>query len=173
MTLPVKEIIHHSDFSRDAGGSALGARLRRLSEQVDRDATRIYAARGVAFEQRWFGPLNQIVKHGPLAVGEIAERLGITHVSVSQAAKSLEAAGLVASQPDPADGRRRLLSLTPEGRSRVRELAPLWAAFDTASRALDAEAGGVVAVLDHLDDALGRASLFDRISALLDAPDVE
>lgn len=162
-----------SDSSRDAGGGALGARLRRLSEQIDRDATRIYVARGIEFEQRWFGPLNQIVQNGPLAVGEIAERLHITHVSVSQATRSLEGAGLVASEPDAADGRRRVLSLTPKGQALVRALTPQWAAFETAAAALDMEAGGVVSVLDRLDDALARMSLFDRISELLDRSDAE
>lgn len=157
----------NSDFSRTAGSSALGARLRRLSEQIDRDATRVYSARGVAFEQRWFGPLNQIAWNGPLAIGEIAERLRITHVSVSQAAKSLEAAGLVVSRPDAADGRRRVLELTPEGEVQVRALAPLWDAFDAAAASLDREAGGVVSVIDRLDDALERLSLFDRIGNLL------
>jgi DNA-binding MarR family transcriptional regulator len=155
------------DFNRDAGSKALGARLRRLSEQIDRDATRIYAVRGIDFEQRWFGPLNQIVRNGPLAIGEIAARLGITHVSVSQAMRSLEAAGIVVSRPDAFDGRRRVLSLTPDGQALVHSLAPLWAAFDTAAAELNEEAGDVVKLLDRLDDALTRASLFDRISALL------
>jgi DNA-binding MarR family transcriptional regulator len=159
--------VSNDDFNRSVGSSALGARLRRLSEQIDRDATRVYAARGVAFEQRWFGPLNQIVQNGPMAIGEIAEKLRITHVSVSQAARSLEAAGLVASCADAADGRRRLLALTSEGRARVRELAPIWAAFDTAATDLDDEAGGVVPILDRLDEALARMSLFDRISEML------
>jgi MarR family transcriptional regulator, organic hydroperoxide resistance regulator len=160
--------VRDSDYSRDAGGGALGARLRRLSEQMDRDATRVYAARGIAFEQRWFGPLNQIVLNGPLTVGEIAERLRITHVSVSQAARSLEAAGFVASRSDTADGRRRVISLTPKGLAQVRELAPLWAAFEKTAAALDKEAGGIVSILTRLDDALARMSLFDRISGFLD-----
>lgn len=157
-----------SDFNREAGSKALGARLRRLSEQIDRDATRVYAARGIEFEQRWFGPLNQIVQSGPLAIGEIAKRLRITHVSVSQAARSLEAAGVVVSLADVVDGRRRVLSLTPDGNALVSELAPMWMAFDEAAAMLDEEAGGVVPMLDRLDDALGRLSLFDRISQVLD-----
>jgi len=161
------------DFIRDAGSGALGARLRRLSEQVDRDATRIYAARGMTFEQRWFGPLNQIVRNGPLTIGEIAERLRITHVSVSQAARSLEAAGLVASRADAADGRRRVLFLTAEGEARVRELAPVWAALEAAATALDRDAGGVVSVLGRLDHALAERSLFDRVCALLDRAEDE
>jgi DNA-binding MarR family transcriptional regulator len=156
-----------NDFSRQAGGSALGARLRRLSEQMDRDATRVYTARGIQFEQRWFGPLNQISLNGPLAIGELAERLRITHVSVSQSARSMEAAGLVASQSDAADGRKRLLSLTAKGETLVRELTPMWDVFDKAAAAVDAEAGGAVAVLDRLDDALAQRPLFDRISELL------
>ncbi|RZF60548.1 MarR family transcriptional regulator [Sphingomonas populi] len=162
----------NDDFNRNAGSSTLGARLRRLSEQIDRDATRVYAARGIVFEQRWFGPLNQIVQNGPMAIGEIAEKLRITHVSVSQAARSLEAAGLIASYADAADGRRRLLALTSEGQARVRELAPIWAAFDTAATALDEEAGSVVPALNRLDDALADLSLFDRVSELLDRPGI-
>ncbi|OYY91000.1 MAG: hypothetical protein B7Y45_04705 [Sphingomonas sp. 28-66-16] len=137
-----------------------------------RDATRASAARGIAFEQRWFGPLNQIVQHGPLAIGEIAERLRITHVSVSQAARSLEAASLVASQPDAADGRRRVLSLTLAGEALVRTWAPMWAGFDSAAAALAAEAGGVVAILDRFDTALAEKSPFDRIADHLDRSDV-
>jgi DNA-binding MarR family transcriptional regulator len=152
-----------SDYSRSHGGSALGARLRRLSERLDRESTRVYAARGVAFEQRWFGLLNQLVLNGPMSVGDIAAALRITHVSVSQSSRSLEKAGIVASAPDPADARRRRLALTDKGRVLVAELAPLWESFYAAASELNDEAGDVVALLDRLDDALERKSLFERI----------
>lgn len=151
------------DYSRSAGGAALGARLRRLSEQVDRDATRVYSALGIRFEQRWFGVLNQIVLHGPLPVGEIAERLQITHVSISQAARSLELAGLICRRADATDGRRRLLTLTSAGETLVSSTKKIWAAFDAAAEELNAEAGDVVKLLDRLDDALEQRSLFERI----------
>ena len=85
------------DYSRSKGGQALGARLRRLSERLDGDGTRIYAARGVAFEQRWFGILNQLILKGSSSVGELASTIRITHVSVSQACRSLEKAGIIRS----------------------------------------------------------------------------
>ncbi|RYG81768.1 MAG: MarR family transcriptional regulator, partial [Alphaproteobacteria bacterium] len=47
-----------SDYSRSFGGAALGARLRRASERIDRDGTRVYATRDVRFEQRWYGVLR-------------------------------------------------------------------------------------------------------------------
>ena len=152
------------DYSRNAGGSALGARLRRLSERIDRDVATIYAAHGVAFEQRWFGVLNQIVLNGPMSVGEIASALRITHVSVSQSSGSLDRAGLVRSRPDPVDARRRQLALTDQGKRLVADLAPLWRALDEAAIELDAEAGNLVKLLDRLDDALDRESLPDRVA---------
>ncbi len=151
------------DFPRKSRGAAIGARLRRLSELIDGDATRIYAAQGIRFEQRWFGVLNQLDLHGPMSVSELAATLRISHASISQTRQSLEKAGVLASELDPEDSRRRRLMLTEKGRKLLQRLKPLWKALAQAARELDAEAGDVVAALDRLDDALARRSLFDRV----------
>lgn len=153
------------DYSRRSGGAALGARLRRLSDKIDADIARVYAALGITFEQRWFGVINQLTLNGPMSVGELAAALRITHVSVSQTRQSLEKAGLVNAGLDPLDARRRPLVLTQAGRDLVVRLRPLWDAFDNAAQELDAEAGRVATALGRLDDALARAPLFDRIMA--------
>lgn len=152
------------DYNRALGGAALGARLRRISERMDRDSTRIYAARGLQFEQRWFGILNQIVRNGPMSVGDIAGALRISHASVSQARRSLELADLVQSLSDDADARRRQLTLTPRGAQFVKDLRPLWQALEVAAQQLNAESGDVVALLDRLEDAMDARSLFDRVT---------
>ena len=153
-----------TDYSRSFGGAALGARLRRASERIDRDGTRVYAAQGIEFEQRWYGILRQLVEHDrPMAVGEIAAILRITHASVSEASRSMEKSGLVESATAPEDGRRRLLRLTAAGQALATELTPLWNAFSDAAVELNAEAGDLVDLLDRLDDALDRRSMFDRI----------
>lgn len=144
-------------------GAAIGGQLRRLSERIDRDVSRLYDHLGIEFEQRWFGPLNRLVQVGPQTVGELAAALRITHVSVSQSARSLEAAGYVRSDPDVRDARRRRLSLTPKGLSLVEELTPLWIEMNRAAEALNAEADDVARCLDRLDKALDAGSLFDRV----------
>ncbi len=116
------------------------------------------------FEQRWYGLLNQLVLNGPMSIGDIARSLRITHVSVSQASRSLEAAGIIISAPSTEDARRRELRLTPKGDDLVARLAPLWLAFNSVAEALNAEAGDVVRLLDQLDDALARRSFFDRVA---------
>jgi DNA-binding MarR family transcriptional regulator len=104
------------DYSRSVGGAALAARLRRLAERFDRDSARLYAAVGVKFEQRWYGLLNQLDRNGPMAVGDLARTLRITHVSISQARHSLEAEGLVRTSSSAHDARVRQIALTRKGR---------------------------------------------------------
>lgn len=154
-----------NDYSRTAGGAAIGARLRRLSENLDGDSVRVYASLGIAFEQRWFGVLNQLALKGSASVGELAATLKITHVSVSQTRQSLEKAGIVTSQSDPGDARKKKVMLTAAGRELVDRLRPIWTAFDEAARELNAEADDAVASLNRLEDALQRQSIFDRIMA--------
>lgn len=151
-----------ADYNRSAGAAALGARLRRLSERFDRESARVYAAFGMDFEQRWFGILNQIMLNGPMTVGDIAASLHVTHVSVSQARRSLEANGLVHSLTDEKDARRRPIALTPRGHALTVELAPVWQALGESAEQLNVEAGNLLPLLDRLDEALDARSLFDR-----------
>jgi DNA-binding MarR family transcriptional regulator len=151
-----------ANYTSRAGGSALGARLRRLSERIDREVTQYYAEQGVEFEQRWYGTLNLLDQFGSLSVGELSEALGISHVSVSQTRDSLCKAGLIDTAADPDDARRKILRLTRKGRNRVNRLRLIWAALSASAEALDREAGGVVNVLDRLENALNRVSVSDR-----------
>jgi DNA-binding MarR family transcriptional regulator len=158
-----------TDYNQQQGGASIGARLRRLSERIDRDANRVYASLGLEFEQRWMGTLNQLHLNGNMSVNEVAAALGISHPSVSQTRRSLLDVGLIAEHPDPDDGRRRTLALTAAGKSLVARLLPVWAALDVAALALNAEAGDLVSGLARLDRALNQQSLFERVSAALAA----
>jgi DNA-binding MarR family transcriptional regulator len=149
-------------YTTRAGAAAIGARLRRLSERIDRDAGRLYAEIGVDFEQRWFGVLNLLSLFGPLSVGELAAALEVSHVAVSQVRQALTTAGLITWEADVRDGRRRALRLTDEGLAMVERLTPPWRALAEAAVELDREADAVLAALDRLERALTRRSLLDR-----------
>ena len=159
-----------ADYTRKHGPSALGARLRRLSERIDQDAARIYAELGITFEQRWWGVMEFLSDHGPAPVGAVARALGISHPSVSQTRRSLETAGLISSEADPGDGRSRRLALSSTGLELYRGLAPVWAAMDSVAVDLNREAADVVAALEKLDAALDRVTLYDRIKRAMDNP---
>jgi len=103
-----------------------------------------------------------------LTVGELAQRLGITHAAVSQVRTALEAEGLILSKPDPRDGRRQRLMLSAKGQRTATRLAPLWAAIASAANELMREgAPTLMENLDGLDQALERRGLRSRAGALL------
>jgi DNA-binding MarR family transcriptional regulator len=156
------------DYPRSARGGALAARLRRASAAIDADATRVYAALGVAFEQRWFGVLDALSQEETLTVNELAVFLGISHAAVSQTRQSLEQGGLIVSVPDPDDARRRKLALSAEGLKLVERLRPVWTALAETAEELDREAGEITLRLDQLEEALERKSLFERIMTRVD-----
>ncbi|HYC97468.1 MarR family transcriptional regulator [Brevundimonas sp.] len=153
-----------SDFSRQGGAAAIGARLRRLSERIDRDATRLYQESGETFEQRWYGVVNLLSQRDALSVGELAASLGVSHASVSQIREGLDRAGLITWEADSRNARLRRLRLTPSGRALVARLAPLWAALNEAAIELNQEAEDALNAIDRLERATARLSIYDRVS---------
>ena len=149
------------------GALALGGRLRRLSDRIDRDAKSIYEKMGIEFEQRWFPVFNCLRGGEAMSVTEIANNLRISHVSVSVTRKSLEAAQLVASIADEKDGRRSNLALTEKGQALSKELGPLFVALDLAAADLNAEADNAITAIARLEDALDRRSLSERTDHFL------
>ncbi|MCB9548216.1 MAG: MarR family transcriptional regulator [Myxococcales bacterium] len=82
-------------------------------------------------------------------VTDLADRMGITKQAVSQIVADLEAHGIVARLPDPADGRTRRVALTDQGRAAMLHgLGVL--------QALEAELATAVGPLGPLRDALLR-----------------
>lgn len=98
-----------------------------------------------------------------MSVTDLADRLQVSHVSISVIRSALEKEGLVGSRADERDGRRRVLALTDKGMALARQLAPLFDALDKAAIELNAEAGDAIAAIDRLEDALERKPLSQRV----------
>jgi DNA-binding MarR family transcriptional regulator len=60
-----------------------------------------------------------IDEHGPLGLGELATRLGLTKPTMSRHVARLGGAALVATRPDQRDPRAVVVHLTPDGAERV------------------------------------------------------
>jgi len=154
--------------TNQAGAAAIGARLRRLSERIDRDAGRLYAEAGIDFEQRWFGVINLLALLGPRTVGELASFLGVSHASVSQVRAALERAELTIWNEHPGDRRQRWLQLSAKGENLVARLTPLWKALITAALEINEEADDALAALERLETVLSRVSLYSRVKLIMD-----
>jgi DNA-binding MarR family transcriptional regulator len=103
----------------EAGGSqhsVLCLRLMQLFPRVTRGMRRwqdhTTPPAPTSLSPRHVAALEQI-RGGPITVGELASRLGLTLPTVSGVLADLDRAGLVERSPDPADRRRTIVQIIP------------------------------------------------------------
>src|SRR5271156_948575 len=65
--------------------------------------------------------LGQLDRGGPASVSDLAAAEHMRPQSMAQTVDNLEAAGFVSRRPDPDDGRRSFVELTPAGTQTLRE----------------------------------------------------
>jgi len=63
--------------------------------------------------------LSRLDRYGPETIADLARRTGVTPQAMGATVGALESRGLISRSPDPHDGRRALLSPTPEGRQLI------------------------------------------------------
>jgi len=156
------------DIMQQLGALPLASRLRRLYERLAKDGLRIYREQKLNFEPRWFPVYYLLLHRSPMAVTEVAQEVGLSHPAVIQAASAMEKAGLLVSHHDRKDERKRLLSLSQEGRRLSAELTPVWGDFEQATLELMKETGvDIFDALNRIEQALDRNELHERITACL------
>ncbi|WP_354057240.1 MarR family transcriptional regulator [Dietzia sp. 2505] len=103
------------------------------------------------------GILARLDRHGALTATDLAAQERISHQAVTGAVRELEEMGLVSRSPDPADGRRVLITLTDTGRTRLigeRSAGQEWlihAVTDELSESERATLAAAVPLLGRLD----------------------
>ncbi|MGX1133079.1 DNA-binding MarR family transcriptional regulator [Streptomyces glaucescens] len=73
-------------------------------------------------ESAAYGLLVRLDECGRQRATELAAYIGVGKATMSRQLRALEDLGLVAREPDPADGRAWLVQLTEEGRGRVQRV---------------------------------------------------
>jgi DNA-binding MarR family transcriptional regulator len=159
------------DFMAEMAELALASRLRRLSDVYWQGVTATYRQSGVDFDVRWATIFVLIARQGPVAVMEIAGRLGITHPAVIQVINELEKHNLITSAKSEQDGRKRLLTLSETGQAMLPKLQPLWDAFIAVNQEmLGNQMHNLLASLQEMEDQLAERSFYDRIQDQLNRP---
>jgi DNA-binding MarR family transcriptional regulator len=138
--------------------SVLCLRLMQLFPRVTRGMRRwqdraVPAPVAFSLSPRHVAALEQI-RGGPLTVGELATRLGLTLPTVSGVLADLDRAALIERRPDPADRRRTIVQIIPGQATLIGE----W---------LDGAARPLARVLDKLTP--GEQEAFLKAMDLLEA----
>ena len=120
------------------------ATLRMTTRAVARLYDQELALHGLRTTQ--YSILARLEVEGPLSIGHLAARLAMDRTTLSREAAPLVRAALV-EQNAGEDRRRRVLTLSPEGRARLEAARPAWR---KAQRRVRAELG-----YDRVDELLG------------------
>jgi DNA-binding MarR family transcriptional regulator len=91
--------------------------------------TRLYdgelAAAGLGLNQ--YSVLSRLDKLGPRTVGELAQNLVMDRSTLGHLLRPLLKRGLLKLEASKKDGRRRVMKLSPAGKSLLAKARPLWA----------------------------------------------
>lgn len=153
------------DLLAGFGVGFLGSRLKRLAERMQADAAEVARSLDLPVQPAQMSLLMTIRLHGPIAVGELAERLQLAQPTVTRALGTL--GDFVEARPVPGDGRSRRLALTEKGEAllaRVQtELLPR--IEGAAAELVEGLQGGFMQGLSKVEARLTEKSLLARIQA--------
>ena len=153
------------DIFNQLGELALGSRLKRLSDQIMRDGTKIYKDSGIEFEPRWFPVFYTLSKVSPSGVTEIANDLGVSHAAVSQVVRELLKKNLLTAVKDELDGRRRLLSLSDKGNELLPRIQEVWNDIAVAIHQMISEhQSNIIDSIREVERSFEQSNLHQRVS---------
>jgi DNA-binding MarR family transcriptional regulator len=98
-------------------------RLSVLSNRLTRAAARVYSRRFRLSAPEW-RTMAVLGRYGAMNANNVVERTAMDKVRVSRAVARLTAAGHITRRVDPADHRRAILDLTPQGVSTYQQIVP-------------------------------------------------
>ncbi|MFF0033996.1 MarR family winged helix-turn-helix transcriptional regulator [Streptomyces avermitilis] len=139
---------------------ASAATAQRLQDAMKRLRARLRAesgqnATGLTVTQ--LGVLASVVREGPVTAARLAALEHVTAQAIAQSLAVLKAAGLVHGEPDPQDGRKKLISADPSATVLIDRLLTGRASF--LARAIDQ-----VVAPDEGEDVEKAIELLERLA---------
>jgi DNA-binding MarR family transcriptional regulator len=156
------------DLISELGALAVATRLKRLSERLASDVNKIYKELDLNFESKWFLVLELLSRRKTLSIVDIADELKLTHPAIVQFADQMLKAKLITAQKDSKDGRKRMVSLAPQGVKLLKQLAPVLAVIKEENEIWLSEANHhLLDILGQLEARLDVMPMYERVKRSL------
>ncbi len=151
------------DLLAGYGVGFLGSRLKRLAERMQTDAAEVARFLDLPVQPSQMSLLMTIRLHGPISVGELAERLQLAQPTVTRALGTL--GDFVEARRAPGDARSKQMALTEKGEALlVRVQTELLPRIEPAAAELvEGLSGDFMQGLAKVEARLAQTSLLDRI----------
>lgn len=108
----------------DAGDACNNLALRKAARYLGATYDKALAPAGLRATQ--FSILQKLSAYGEMTIGSLADMIAMDRTTMASNLKPLAREGLVTVEPSATDRRARIVTLTPDGLSRVKVALPLW-----------------------------------------------
>ena len=102
-----------------------------------------------------------------MSVTELSETLRVTHPAIVQMVDKLVGHGLVKSEKDPGDGRKRIVCFTKKGQRLLEKVKPVWQMLEHIMEGLMQENEHLLnfnETLGELERALDKKDILSRLN---------
>lgn len=152
------------DLVNELAELAIATRLKRLSERLSVDVSKIYKESEVDFEARWFLILSLLEREKLMAITEIADSLRLSHPAIIQLVQELSKKNLIKTTVDKLDGRKRMVSLSANGKKTLQQIQPILTSIREENKKWVMQASAnLITVLTELEEALDHQSMYHRV----------
>ncbi|MBO9671733.1 MAG: GNAT family N-acetyltransferase [Sphingobium sp.] len=161
-----------TDIITALGHLCLGSRLKRLGERLQAGVSTVLGERGYDVQPAQLPLLWALREGGPMTIGQIGERVGVSQPGVSRAIAALEAQGLVCFALERRDKRQRHIAMADKGNALMDELdRTLFPAVEAAVERLCTAAGGdMLGQIGRIEQGLEQDPLDRRIARATPQP---
>ncbi|MDJ0625245.1 MAG: helix-turn-helix domain-containing protein [Candidatus Caenarcaniphilales bacterium] len=156
------------DLLKEMEELAFASRLKRLSDRLMQDVAQLYKAYEIDFESRWF-PIFYLLKDGESrSIVDIAKEIGVSHPAVNQLSNEMLERGLIISEKNQKDKRKRFLRISKKGQSVITQLEILWCEISVCmNRFLGKDKKIIFRILNNLEAQLDEESIQSRVTKTL------
>ncbi len=152
----------------ELGELALATRLKRLSERLSQDVSKVYKESDLDFEAKWYLILELLKREKLLGITEISENLQMSHPAVVQFVDQLLKRRFIKASTDKNDARRRLVSLTAAGKKILQQIDPVLKVIKEENRQwINSASYNLLTILDELEKSLDEKSMYQRVKISL------
>lgn len=144
----------------------LGRAVERLSTLIEEQSGTVLRAHNVIIPVKSCSLVAVLGAQGAATAAELSKSLDVSHQLVLQKIPKLLKLGLIKSEQDQEDGRKRTYSLTAEGVSQIRLFQRSRAMIYAAYVELFAEVGDLFDLTCRTEAALRQRSLGERVGVI-------
>lgn len=156
------------DLITELAELAIATRLKRLSDRLANDVNKVYKELDLNFEAKWYLVLELLNRRSMLSIVDVADELKLTHPAIVQYVDQMLKAKLITAHKDSTDGRKRLVSLSPNGKKLLEDLAPVLSVLKEAVDGWLNEADcNLLSTLAQLEKSLDERTLYQRLKGQL------